>query len=364
MAGKVDLPLPRRCGHCGTCTSIPSDSNGEPSKQEDNLEWLKPRPVSELTTAQPDQILRGMLYAACKLVLMGSSKNYKTWTLMDVAFCVANGLLWWGIHTKKCPVLYLDFELLDFDFRWRMEQIAKAHLTEGRKGSIDAVKRIGLKGKTLQPAHWSVIHEHIKTAQAGLVVCDPTYKLLGDRDENSSRDVAELTSIFDRIAEQTLAAVIYAQHFSKGNQAAKESIDRGAGSGVWARDADSIITMTKHKEEECLTVEPTLRSFPRIEPFVVRWRLPLFERDKKLDPADLKQPARVGREATYSVEDLADCLNGDDLSTEEFEKRFCTETGASASTFHRLRRAATEAGLIHKCLIDQKWEKVSKVKTR
>ena len=122
--------------------------------------------------------------------------------------------------------------------------------------------------------------------------------------------------------------------------------------------------MTKHKEEECLTVEPTLRSFPRIEPFVVRWRLPLFERDKKLDPADLKQPARIGREATYSVEDLADCLNGDDLSTEEFEKRFCTETGASASTFHRLRRAATEAGLIHKCLIDQKWEKVSKIKTR
>jgi hypothetical protein len=322
--------------------------------------WLKPKLISELTTAQPPQILRGMLYQACKLVVMGGSKSFKTWTLMDIAYCVANGLLWWGVHTTKVPVLYLDFEFLDYDFRWRMEQIAAAHRAEGRQGNIDAVKRIGLKGKTLKDSHWPVIHEHIKTGQTGLVVCDPTYKLLGDRDENLSRDVAALLSIFDRITEQTLAAVIYAQHFSKGNQAGKESIDRGAGSGVWARDADAIIAMTKHKEEECLTIEPTLRSFSRIDPFVVRWTLPLFVRDAKLDPSDLKQPPKGGRESKYSVQDLINCLNGDDLSTEEFEKRFVAETGGSPSTFHRLRIKAEEAGVIHRSGIDQKWEKVKK----
>src|SRR5580700_7537509 len=86
----------------------------------ESFEWLKPKKVSDLTTVQPEQILRGMLYQQCKMVLMGGSKSFKTWTLMDIAYCVANGILWWGIHTKICPVIYLDFELLDYDFRWRM----------------------------------------------------------------------------------------------------------------------------------------------------------------------------------------------------------------------------------------------------
>jgi hypothetical protein len=251
--------------------------------------WLKTRFVSELTTTQPEQVIRGVLYAGCKLALMGGSKSFKTWAQMDIAYCVANGLLWWGMHTMMVPVIYMDFELLDYDFRWRMEQIAQAH---GR-GSIDAVKRIGLKNKVIADSHWDKIHELILAEQAGLTLCDPTYKLLGGRDENKAGDIAEVTAIFDRLTDATGSSLIFAQHFAKGNQSQKESIDRGAGSGVWARDADAILTMTKHVEEDCLSVEATLRSFPRIEPFVVRWVNPLFVRDKDLDPDDLKQPGNV-----------------------------------------------------------------------
>ena len=198
-------------------------------------------------------------------------------------------------------MIYLDFELLDYDFRWRMEQIAKAH----GQGSVDAVRRIGIRGKSLGEKHWERIHKHMLEEGVGLAVADPTYKLLGPhRDENSAGDIAQVTSIFDRLTEETKASAIYAQHFSKGNQANKESIDRGAGSGVWARDADAILTMTKHTEgDDYPAVETTLRSFPRIDPFVVHWKCPLFEREPNLDPADLKQPNK-GRERVYCLEDL------------------------------------------------------------
>jgi hypothetical protein len=63
-------------------------------EKEDPLAWLKPKSVSELTQIQPDQILRGILYQGCKMVLMAGSKSFKTWTLMDIAYCVANGLMW------------------------------------------------------------------------------------------------------------------------------------------------------------------------------------------------------------------------------------------------------------------------------
>jgi hypothetical protein len=325
------------------------------AEQAPDLSWLEPRLTSELTTIQPEQILRGILYKRCKMVLMGGSKSFKTWTLMDISYCVGNGLLWWGVHTEQHPVVYLDWELLDYDFRWRMERISTAY----GKGSIDAVRRIGIRGRTLNSDCWTKMYEDIQSAGAGLVVADPTYKLLGpNRAENAAEDIAQVTAIFDRLSEETGASVIYAQHFSKGNQAGKESIDRGAGSGVWARDADAIVTMTKHaKGDDYLTVEHTLRSFSRIDPFVVQWDCPLFKRAPELDPADLKQPG--GRPAKYSVDDLLECLGDDDLSSTELCARFMKAKKASERTFYKILEAATKLGAIHKCELDQKWEKVS-----
>jgi hypothetical protein len=332
---------------------------GETEGGKDSLDWLQPRATSFLTTIQPDEILRGILYKGCKGILTGGSKSYKTWALMDIAYCVGNGLLWWGTHTLQCPVTYLDFEHIDYDFRWRMEQIAAAH----GKGSIDAVKRIGLRSRRLTTGHWTEIREQITKGNSGLVVADPTYKLLPPRgDENAAGDIAEVTHTFDVLSEQTGAAVIYAQHYSKGNQAQKESIDRAAGSGVWARDADAIICMTKHDAgDDCLTIETTLRSFPRIEPFVVRWNLPLFERAPDLDPADLKQSSKPGGStAKYSIDDLVKTLGVKDLKTEEFKKLVQSETGMSHGKFYELLKAGQTQGKLHKSQTDDKWEVVRK----
>ena len=54
--------------------------------------------------------------------------------------------------------------------------------------------------------------------------------------------------------------------------------------------------MTGHDEgDDHLTVEHTLRSFPRIDQFVVQWDCPLFSRKPDLDPAKLKQHNEGGR---------------------------------------------------------------------
>jgi hypothetical protein len=336
-----------------------ASSGQETNAEENSFEWLQPKPTSTLTSEAPDQILRGILYKGCKGILTGGSKSYKTWTLMDIGYCVANGLLWWGTHTLKCPVIYLDFEHIDYDFRWRMEQIATAH----GNGSIDAIRRIGLRSRRLTDKHWKEIYKYVSASGSGLVIADPTYKLLPPRgDENSAGDIAEVTHIFDRLADETGAATIYAQHYSKGNQAQKESIDRAAGSGVWARDADAIICMTKHAEgDDCLTIEMTLRSFTRIEPFVVRWKLPLFERATDLDPTDLKQSAKTGGSvARYSISDLLECLGNNDLTTTEFQKSVHSETGMSAGKFYELLKTGQKQGKLHKSKIDGKWEAVRK----
>jgi AAA domain len=93
-----------------------------------------------------------------------------------------------------------------------------------------------------------------------LVIIDPTYKLLGTADENSATDISALLNMVESLAVSTGAAVAMAGHFAKGNASAKESIDRISGSGVFARDPDSLIIFTKHEQEGAFTVELTLRN--------------------------------------------------------------------------------------------------------
>src|SRR5205823_782853 len=107
-----------------------------------------------------------------------------------------------------------------------------------------------------------------------LIIFDPIYKLLNGRNENGTGEITDLLNHVEKIAVQTGAAVAFGHHFSKGNQAAKESIDRLSGSGVFARDPDAILTMTEHEQADCCTVQPTLRNFAPITPFVLEWKAP------------------------------------------------------------------------------------------
>jgi hypothetical protein len=83
-------------------------------------------------------------------------------------------------------------------------------------------------------------------------------------------------------------------HHSKGNQAARESIDRSSGAGSHGRDADTILDFTDHeqtsKANPIFTVSVTVRDFKPVDDFVVRWEFPLFVKDRTgLDPGNLKQ---------------------------------------------------------------------------
>ena len=142
------------------------------------------------------------------------------------------------------------------------------------------------------------IRAQIQDDGYSLVIIDPTYKLLGECDENSATDIAALLNAVERLAVSTGAAVALANHYAKGNAAGKEAMDRISGSGVFARDPDSLVTFTRHEEDNAYTVDTILRNFPPVQSFVVRWEWPLFMRASELDPKRLR--AAGGRPAEYT----------------------------------------------------------------
>jgi hypothetical protein len=147
-----------------------------------------------------------------------------------------------------------------------------------------------------------------------------------------------LLNELERLATDTGAAVAFGAHFSKGNQAGKASIDRISGSGVYARDPDSIVILTQHEDEGALTVEATLRNFPPMAPFVVKWGFPLMRRDNALNPAKLK--AIGGRPKKWTTKVILDVLKGHTFTTKEWQKLASSETGIPKTQFYELFKSA------------------------
>lgn len=243
----------------------------------------------------PMELVAGVLHKGTKMVLGGPSKAYKTWALLDLAVSVATGKDWWGFPCVKGKVIYLNFEIPRPFMRKRLEAVLEAKGVKLEPGQLEIWNLRGHAGSFEKLL--SDIIDQLKDGEYVLCIIDPTYKVMGDRDENSASDMNNLMNTFEQLCHSTGVAVAFGSHFAKGNASGKEAIDRISGSGVTARDPDSILTLTRHSAGDAyFTADFTLRNFPRVDPFVLMREHPLMIRCPDLDPNDLKQPDRMQKD--------------------------------------------------------------------
>lgn len=279
------------------------------------------------------ELIAGVLHQSCKCILGGSSKARKTWILIDMALSISAGIPFLKWPTQQGRVLYINFEVHKQFFHWRLNKIAEA------RGITDTSQLDHWPLRGYAAPMWKLLPEmeaRIGSGKYCLITIDPVYKTLGGRDENAAGQVGELCNEIERLAVRTGAAVVFGAHYSKGNAAAKEAMDRIGGSGVFGRDADAIITMTRHKSEGAYTVDLTLRNHPEQPPFVVVWDMPVLRIADNLDARDLAQ-AR-GRSEEYTAKDLFELLTNDGLLSSEWLTRAEAEHSMSRATFNRLRK--------------------------
>ena len=256
---------------------------------------------------EPPQLVDGVLHQGAKMVLGGPSKARKSWSLIDLMLSVSTGTPWWGFPTCRGRALYLNFELPPFALQYRINRIAAAKEISDFTGfDIWNLRGHATDFSALIPK----ILGRIRDTGYSLILIDPIYKGLGSRNENDAGDIASLLNEVEQLALKSGAAAVFGAHFSKGNQAGKESIDRIGGSGVFARDPDVILTMTPHEEDDAHVIDLTLRALPPVKPFVVRWCESIFITDRNADPAALKAPQGNPKsekaKATYKMGSTAD----------------------------------------------------------
>lgn len=189
-------------------------------------------------------LIEGVLRQGHKLLLAGPSKAGKSFALIELCICIAEGGRWldrWPCAPGR--VLYINLELDRASCLHRFADVYKAlGIAPANIGRIDLwnLRGASVPMDKLAPK----LIRRAKNRGYIAVILDPIYKVLTG-DENSADQMARFCNQFDLVCRQLECAVIYCHHHSKGLQGQKRSMDRASGSGVFARDPDALLDMTE-----------------------------------------------------------------------------------------------------------------------
>ena len=197
--------------------------------------------IGDDTISRPAELVTGLLHRATKGVLASGSKAGKTWLLLYLALCVATGRAFLRWPTVQGKVLFINLEIQTPFIKERLLALM------GRLGITDSgdLDFLNWRGKTADGE--ALIANIIKETEGkgySLIIIDPYYKLMNGKSENAAGSVAKFCHQLEWIAERTGAAVVYSHHFTKGDAKKKRMMDRMSGSGVFARDADTVLPIS------------------------------------------------------------------------------------------------------------------------
>lgn len=269
-----------------TSDDLPDDTNSD---------WDEPIRLAPPLVGTEDD---GLLRQGQKMILSGPSKAGKSFALIDLAEAIACGGSWLGWPCAKGPVYYVNLEIADESFRHRQHMVWDDREAHGDVGDgVESVKgnfvRLDLRGHAADMERLApcIVRRILRRGPAGTfkaVIIDPIYKVNGG-DENDAAAISRFTNQLDLISRKCGCAVIYAHHHAKGAMGGRRSIDRMSGSGVFARDADSILDLTQISVPEshanmlqggtAWRLTATLREFRSPEPIDLIFKFPRFYRD-------------------------------------------------------------------------------------
>lgn len=325
---------------------IPIEQN--PQAENPQLKTFFPEPVCFSDVSEEDlnpnsELIRNCLYRGAKMLISAPSKARKSWLLLDLCAAIANGRDWLGFHTERTPTLFVNLELFTFSANKRLHSICEVRKYRDHKG----IHLWHLRGEevsfaTLRPQLKDYCLEH----DIGFVALDPYYRLGEGQDENDNGAIAKFLMTVGNVAKDLNVAVAMTHHFSKGNSAIKNAIDRMSGAGVFARDPDVLMSITEQRDSDSskaiFVAEMFLRDFAPVKPFAVRWDHPVWHRDDTLS-VDLKgSPGRP--KAAGGVEEILGLIKpGECVSVKDLKNAASANFGICHRRFYEIINEAIES---------------------
>jgi RecA-family ATPase len=208
-----------------------------------------------------DPVVEGLVRRGEVVNWIGAPKTGKTWLAYTLLAKVLLGQPWAEFRTRPGKVLLIDNELHAETGEarlWRVfrqagippetsEDRMAVAWCRGRRGSLEDLEAT------------------VRAAGRGafsLVVIDALYRFIPrGTQENDNSDMTQVYNHLDAIAAAGDCAILCVHHASKGSQAAKGTMDVGAGAGAIGRAVDGHVVFLEHEEPDCLVMMARTRSF-------------------------------------------------------------------------------------------------------
>lgn len=242
------------------------------------------------------ELIGGILREGNKMIITGDSKAGKTCLSQNLAVCIAEGKPWLGkFKCEQGKVLYMNLEVEAASLYHRFIQLYDALDIKLSEVNASNIHLWNLRGYALPLDKLAdKIIRRCRNQNYKAIILDPLYKVQ-QGDENSAEAIIKFCNALDKIAHETGAAIIYDHHHPKGDSGSKKTIDRGAGSGVFARDADAIVDISNldpgndasdvvkelMKQERPMELSFVLRDFKDVEPIKVWFKFPVHYVDSE-----------------------------------------------------------------------------------
>lgn len=198
---------------------------------------------------QDPELIEGLFRKGRKGILTADSKAGKSFFAIELAISIASGKPFLGRKCVKSKVCYFNYEIEEKEFMQRVKVVAR-EMKIPTADFIDNLKIVHMRGLSIPLAKMAgniiamMLTEYKNTREPfSLIIMDPIYKITAG-DENSAEAVSKFCNNLDKIAQETGCAIFYTHHHAKGDQGGKKAMDRGSGSGVFARDPDLMIDLT------------------------------------------------------------------------------------------------------------------------
>lgn len=241
----------------------------------------------------PEELIEGILRRGHKMLISGSSKAGKSFLLMELCICIAEGKKWLGFPCRKGRILYVNLEIDPPSAINRFLKIYEAMGLPIRQAQNIFIWNLRGHAVPLDQLVPKLIRR-VRDMKLDAIVIDPIYKVITG-DENSASDMGAFCNQFDKICNETGCSTIYCHHHSKGSQGMKKAMDRASGSGVFARDPDAQLDMielelsddvknnVRDDNATAWRLESSLREFPNIKPVNFWFAYPIHKVDVKGD---------------------------------------------------------------------------------
>ncbi|MEL6499748.1 MAG: AAA family ATPase [Planctomycetota bacterium] len=311
-----------------------------------------PVPVGELVTAYPklrDPVIHGLLREGETMNVIASPKTGKSWLTLDLAIAVATGRDWLGRYkTVSGDVLIIDNELHRETSAHRIPRVADARgvamreiagriLVDNLRGRLQDIFTLGPYFEAIEPGRYKVI------------VLDAFYRFMpAGGDENDNGTMANIYNRIDSFADRLGCCFVLIHHSTKGSQSGKSVTDVGAGAGAQSRATDTHLVLRPHEEEGVVVLDAAVRSWAPVDPTCLRWDFPVWNADRSLDPAELKNEkgGKKKEKAQHTPQTFVKTFVNGVPSTRSVILERAVQAGVSQWRADQLLRTADSDGLM------------------